>query len=262
MTCQAGYLKSARSPLNSRADSRWRWTSRLVQTSPRRWRRAAFLGCCRCGLQAPKRLACWSIRPAIRRPGRACCSQMVRVSRLQPTLGRFFRNSSHDCSRLDPETAVGVAGQWTQIEPRAQALNRALGGTDDALSAVIAVAADPVRLEVFNYKRGQETEFERAHSALAREVDPSEQFGRYADWLDANIAGTWTAPEDPILYGSWARRVCCAGPTDSHSQSPRCRGCRRRGCTRSSRVTPESSRAFRSRCPGRLIQAERPERQR
>jgi hypothetical protein len=108
-----------------------------------------------------------------------------------------------------PDTAEQLANRWSEVGEKALALHRILGGTDDELEAVVAVASDSVAREAFKYKQDRAAVFEAAHSSLCRKIDHSEPFVRYADWLDASIAGRWTKPEDPSRYGAWGRRVLC-----------------------------------------------------
>jgi hypothetical protein len=108
-----------------------------------------------------------------------------------------------------PDAGRKLAERWREIGPNALALHRVLGGTEEELEEVVAIARDPARREVFNFRKGQEAAFEEAHSTLCRKIDRSEPFVRYADWLDAWIAGCWIAPQDQAYYGAWGRRVHC-----------------------------------------------------
>jgi len=109
----------------------------------------------------------------------------------------------------DPAAAERLAGEWGEAGPGTLALHRALGGADEALDAVVATLGEPAAREAFRWREGKEAEFEAAHSALARKIDASPAFVRYADWLDGCIAGACAAPEDAPAFGAWERRVLC-----------------------------------------------------
>jgi hypothetical protein len=108
-----------------------------------------------------------------------------------------------------PVTAERLADRWNKIQPKVLALHRTLGGSDEPLDTVIAAVRDPQSRGQFTPRVGREAEFERAHSALARRIDNSEPFVRYADWLDACIETRWIAPDSAERYGPWGRRVLC-----------------------------------------------------
>ena len=50
-------------------------------------------------------------------------------------------------------------------------------------------------------------EFQAAHSALARQIDTSDAFNAYADWLDGAIDGDKALPADVEALGAWKRQV-------------------------------------------------------
>jgi hypothetical protein len=108
-----------------------------------------------------------------------------------------------------PDSASLLAGKWKAVRERALALHRVLGGSDDAMDAIAAVATDPMAREAFRYTKGAETAFEDAHSKLCRAIDRSDAFKHYADWLDARIAQQ-PRPLEPLdRYGPWSRRTIC-----------------------------------------------------
>jgi len=108
-----------------------------------------------------------------------------------------------------PEAAERFAERWDTIASVTTALHRVLGGTERALEDVVAVVRDPVGRGSFKYEKHAEAAFQSAHSRLERAVDRSEAFIRYADWLDACLAGQCAPPDEPATYGSWGRRVNC-----------------------------------------------------
>jgi len=108
-----------------------------------------------------------------------------------------------------PATAERLADRWREIEPKVLTLHRILGGSDELLNTVIAAVRDPGTRLLFTFRPGHEAEFEAAHSRLARQIETSEPFVCYADWLDACIEGRWSAAEAPERYGPWGRRVLC-----------------------------------------------------
>ena len=108
-----------------------------------------------------------------------------------------------------PKTAAALAARWTEIETRVLALNRALGGSDQALRVVLDAVTNPETRQLFSLRPGHEAEFEQAHSDLGRRIDESNVFQRYADWLDACIQRRPRPVESLDTYGPWARRVLC-----------------------------------------------------
>ncbi|MEK6279389.1 MAG: hypothetical protein AABN95_03470 [Acidobacteriota bacterium] len=108
-----------------------------------------------------------------------------------------------------PDSTREFGERWSAVRDKAIALHKALGGVEETLDTVAAVASDPKAREDFKYRRGEEAKFEAAHSALCRKVDPSIPFLHYADWLDACIAGRGSTPDEPARYAPWGRRVLC-----------------------------------------------------
>jgi hypothetical protein len=108
-----------------------------------------------------------------------------------------------------PQAAERLAERWTDVGPGVSALHQTLGGAEEDLQHVAEVVGDPERRAAFTLAKGHEAAFERAHSTLFRSIDRSDPFRRYADWLDACIEAQWTAPDDPMRYGAWGRRVVC-----------------------------------------------------
>ncbi len=108
-----------------------------------------------------------------------------------------------------PQGASALGELWGEIEADALRLHTVLGGRDETLEVVAAVARDPTARDTFRYVSGKEAMFEAAHSALNRKVDRSEAFAHYADWLDACVAHVWATPDNLLLFGPWQRRVLC-----------------------------------------------------
>lgn len=102
-----------------------------------------------------------------------------------------------------------LAERWDEVAAAALALHAALGGEQSSLDAVIAVAGDRDRRKALLFHPDRRPEFAAAHSKLCRSIDRSASFVRYADWLDAAIAGERNPIEDPARYGAWGRRVLC-----------------------------------------------------
>jgi hypothetical protein len=119
-----------------------------------------------------------------------------------------------------PETAERFAERWKSVESITVALHRVLGGTEQTLEDAVAVVRDSKDRAAFTYQKEAEAVFEAAHSRLERQVDRSEPFVRYADWLDACIGGRCPPVEDPSRYGSWGRRVLCWANRLARRQQP------------------------------------------
>jgi hypothetical protein len=114
----------------------------------------------------------------------------------------------HVLSRV-PETALQLGDRWSRNQPHILALHRVLGGSDEALNVVGSVLIDAAARAAFNYSDGEEATLESAYSALARQIDRSNPFSRYAEWLDAAITRRWVALAQPGEYGSFGRRALC-----------------------------------------------------
>jgi hypothetical protein len=106
-----------------------------------------------------------------------------------------------------PQTAERLAERWSGIAAQVTTLHRALGGKDDELEPVVEVIRNSVTRAKFTKNKNSPGQFEEAHSSLLRQVDRSPEFHRYANWLDASIAGQTTVPRDQGQFGVWARRV-------------------------------------------------------
>jgi hypothetical protein len=104
--------------------------------------------------------------------------------------------------------AEHFSSRWPETGRKATDLHAALGGAADALGVVQEAASDPTIRNTFAYRKDQVAAFEAAHSLLARKIDRSEPFSRFADWLDAWVSGGDESP-DYQSFGSWRRQSLC-----------------------------------------------------
>jgi hypothetical protein len=107
------------------------------------------------------------------------------------------------------EGAASFAEKWPQLSDKVTALHDELGGAPATLAAVVGVITDPQSCQAFEYDVDRLAKFAAAHSALARKLDPSPAFIRYADWIDAAIAGDAAPKHPPGAFGPWARQLFC-----------------------------------------------------
>jgi hypothetical protein len=107
------------------------------------------------------------------------------------------------------EGAESLAKKWSRVGDKVAALHDVLGGALATLAAVVDVITDPEARRAFEYDIDRPARFEAAHSALARKLDPSPAFMRYADWIDAAIAGDAAPAYPPEAVGRWARQLFC-----------------------------------------------------
>ena len=107
-----------------------------------------------------------------------------------------------------PSAARQLADRWQELKEPALELHLSLGGTPVSLQAVAEVLTEERSRDSFQLGALPREQFEAAHSALARAIDPSPDFKHYADWFDAVLA----RPPVPVrtrLYGLWARQALC-----------------------------------------------------
>jgi hypothetical protein len=107
------------------------------------------------------------------------------------------------------EGAESLAGKWPEVRDEATALHDLLGGAPEILATVVGVITDPETRKPFEYDVDRPAPFEAAHSRLARKIDRSPAFARYADWIDASLTGNAAPPHPPEAYGVWVRQLYC-----------------------------------------------------
>jgi hypothetical protein len=110
---------------------------------------------------------------------------------------------------MSPDRVAPLTERWSELESRALALHGTLGGAGDALLTVVDVARDPVGRADFEISAHRKDRFEGACGSLLRQIDHSETFTRYANWLDAYIGGRFTLPKSRSEFGPWTRRAVC-----------------------------------------------------
>lgn len=94
---------------------------------------------------------------------------------------------------------------WTNSRPLFATLHRELGGTENGLARLDEALDDPRLTEAVTYDSKDPAPFDRMMSSIARRIDPSPEFSRFADWLDGAIAGEIRPAMAPSDYGVWAR---------------------------------------------------------
>jgi hypothetical protein len=119
---------------------------------------------------------------------------------LPQALARSLVRSSRTVRRL----STG----WAAVAPSAKALHLELGGNPKSLEHVIAAGGSPQALKPFIYDGTNERGREGAFSSLCRDIDSSDAFKRFADWVDASVARQWL-PLDYVGDGPWRRVVLC-----------------------------------------------------
>jgi hypothetical protein len=113
-------------------------------------------------------------------------------------MSRFLSNNIAGAKQLSKA--------WPEAQAGLSALHAVLGGMAETLEVLADVINDSRERRAFEYDAGVEG-FETAHSILARRIDRSEQFSRFADWMDASIAGDPLPRESAQAYGPWARQL-------------------------------------------------------
>jgi hypothetical protein len=105
-----------------------------------------------------------------------------------------------------PDRANALARNWGSIEHEVRALHAALGGRDASLSTFADVLLDDQVRPKFAYSPSSRAEFEAAHEALFRAIDPSPEFAAFADWFSARLQGA-SMPPQPQVCGNWSRQA-------------------------------------------------------
>lgn len=104
-----------------------------------------------------------------------------------------------------PDRANALQRSWGSIEQDVSALHAALGGQDSSLVPFADVLLDDRARQNFAFSPSSRAEFEAAHEALFRAIDPSPEFAAFADWFSARLGGARMPPE-PDRYGRWSRQ--------------------------------------------------------
>ena len=102
-------------------------------------------------------------------------------------------NDLRDASRL-----------WPQLRNDLLELHKALGGISDDFARLENFIGTEEQFHAFDLDEENRTPFEAAMSELARELDPSVEFTRFANWLDRAIEGDLTIGSD-LNLGCWQR---------------------------------------------------------
>ena len=106
-----------------------------------------------------------------------------------------------------PRSAASLSTRWPEIGKRLLALHAVLGGDPEPLKGLVQAMGDArVREELASPDTHPE-QFAARYGQLARQIDPSPRFSRYADWVEGSLRGHFDVPDPAAEYGPWARQT-------------------------------------------------------
>ena len=107
----------------------------------------------------------------------------------------------------NPEGVELLVSSWDGLHEALVTLHGMLGGDASTLEPLRQAIADPALRRAFEFDEDRRARFEAAHSRLARQIDASQEFSRYADWIDGAIAGRLDPQRRIDAYGRWANQL-------------------------------------------------------
>lgn len=105
-----------------------------------------------------------------------------------------------------PGSARRLAGFLSDGQKYVERLHLELGGDVESIEPVSEAARGS--LDRLKFRSDRPNEFQSAVSTLLRQIDTSQQFCRFADWLDAAVLlGDVSSPPEDV--GVWQRQAVC-----------------------------------------------------